>query len=101
MPLVLSLYGIIYAWYFYCGNPSNDVRAARAAAPWYTHKKEPSLLDILAVVNPQDLRPLGAVIPQPPTGRPAAVGDLRSAWPKVARTGGHCVYVKRFGEWCG
>lgn len=51
VPLVLSLYGIVYAWYFHCGNPSQDVRAARVAAPWYTHKHEPSLLDILAALR--------------------------------------------------
>lgn len=55
-PLILSLYGIIYAWYFNCGNPAQDVRAARAASPWYTHKREPSLLDILAALR----RHLGA-----------------------------------------
>lgn len=56
VPLILSLYGIVYAWYFHCGNPSQDVRAAKAASPWYTHKTEPSLLDILAALR----RHLGA-----------------------------------------
>lgn len=50
-PMILALYGIIHAWYFHCGNPSQDVRAAKERAPWYTHKREPSILDILAALR--------------------------------------------------
>lgn len=49
--MILALYGIIHAWYFHCGNPSQDVRAAKDRAPWYTHKREPSILDILAALR--------------------------------------------------
>ena len=56
VPLILSLYGIIYAWYFHCGSPALDVAAARTASPWYTRKREPSLLDIIAALR----RHLGA-----------------------------------------
>lgn len=50
-PMILALYGITYAWYFHCGNPARDVKAARALAPWYTHKREPSFLDVLAALR--------------------------------------------------
>ena len=49
--MILALYGIIHAWYFYCGNPARDVSTARAIAPWYTRKREPSFLDILAALR--------------------------------------------------
>jgi hypothetical protein len=51
VPLIFSIYGIIYAWYFRWGKPAQDVAAARAVAPWYTSKREPSICDILGALR--------------------------------------------------
>lgn len=46
-PFVFAAYALIHVWYFQHGNASHDVQRARARAPWYRHKTEPSFPDML------------------------------------------------------
>lgn len=58
VPTILYLLGAIYLWYFENGNPATDVAIARALAPWYLQKTEPSFADMLAALR-RDLFKVG------------------------------------------
>jgi hypothetical protein len=46
-PFVFVAYALVHVWYFQHGQASRDVERAKARAPWYRHKTEPSFLDML------------------------------------------------------
>lgn len=47
VPLVFITYSLVALWYFQHGAVDDDVRRARAQAPWYRQKREPSFADML------------------------------------------------------
>lgn len=47
VPLILVVYTIVVLWYLQEGTPQEDVARVRQGSPWYRHKKEPSLGDML------------------------------------------------------
>jgi len=47
---------ITIAWYALHGDPAADVRRRRRQAPWYQHKRDPSMLDILASMRRELIR---------------------------------------------
>lgn len=49
--LAMTAYSLVVLWYLNHGNPRADVARARAEAPWYLHKTQPSFLDMLAAVR--------------------------------------------------
>jgi SRSO17 transposase len=50
-PLAFLAYTLVSIWYLEHGCPSADVDRARALAPWYLQKKEPSFADMLAAAR--------------------------------------------------
>lgn len=48
---VFAAYALSIIWYLNHGQPDRDVATVRAEAPWYRHKKNPSLNDMLAAVR--------------------------------------------------
>ena len=51
VPLACFVYAIVIVTYLKINRPDRDVEAAREAAPWYTTKEEPSVLDMLAALR--------------------------------------------------
>ena len=51
LPFVFVAYGILVLWYLRHGNPAEDVARARAEAPWYHHKHDPSFEDMVAALR--------------------------------------------------
>lgn len=51
LPFSFVVYAIVVIWYLEHGNPAEDVERARAEAPWYLHKREPSFEDMLAALR--------------------------------------------------
>lgn len=47
---------IAIAWYALHGDPAADVRRRRLNAPWYPHKRDPSMIDILASLRRELIR---------------------------------------------
>jgi hypothetical protein len=47
VPFQLACQTILVLWYARVGNAAGDVRARRAAAPWYRHKQHVSLEDMI------------------------------------------------------
>lgn len=47
LPLGFITYALVIAWYLRHGDREADVRRVRERAPWYTHKREPSFMDML------------------------------------------------------
>jgi len=50
-PLALVAYTFVHLWYFEHGRVRQDVRLARAQAPWYTNKRWPSFQDMLTAAR--------------------------------------------------
>lgn len=46
-PLAAVAYAVAIRWYLRCGRPAEDVARVRRRAPWYRHKDDVSLADIL------------------------------------------------------
>lgn len=75
---------IAIAWYALHGDPAADVKRRRLHAPWYQHKRDPSMLDILASLRRELIRseyqaqagrrPTPTQIRRPPLPRIAATG---------------------------
>lgn len=51
LAMAFATHAIVVLWYWQHGNPKKDVAAARAAAPWYRKKIDPSFSDMLAAVR--------------------------------------------------
>lgn len=51
LSLAFAAYDLVVLWYLEHGTPTADVARARAAAPWYLHKAEPSFMDMLAAIR--------------------------------------------------
>ncbi len=51
LPFSFFVYGIVVLWYLRHGNPAEDVARAKAEAPWYLHKRDPSFEDMLAALR--------------------------------------------------
>jgi len=56
VPFGLLCQTIAVAWYALHGDPAADVRRRRRNAPWYPHKRDPSMLDILASLRRELIR---------------------------------------------
>lgn len=83
VPFGLVLSTIAICWYATAGHHRDDVQHARALAPWYRDKAQPSVADMLAklrrvIIAAQYQRP----DPQPAT--PEEINILRLAWSDVA-----------------
>jgi hypothetical protein len=50
-PFAFVAYALVVIWYFRHGRPDADVARARLHAPWYRHKREPSIADMLAALR--------------------------------------------------
>ena len=83
VPFGLVVNTLAICWYATAGHDPDDVQAARALAPWYREKAQPSILDMLAklrrvIIAAQFRRPdPGPVTPQ-------EIGVIRLAWENVA-----------------
>jgi len=83
VPFGLVVNTLAICWYATAGHDPDDVQAARALAPWYREKAQPSILDMLAklrrvIIAAQFRRP----DPRPVT--PQEIGVIRLAWENVA-----------------
>lgn len=83
VPFGLAMSTVAICWYATAGYHPDDVTAARAAAPWYRDKAQPSVADMLAklrrvLITAQFQR----THPQPAT--PHEINILRLAWSHVA-----------------
>jgi hypothetical protein len=83
VPFALAVTSLAICWYATAGYHSDDVTAARAQAPWYRNKVQPSVADMLAklrrVIIASQFRRTG---PQPVT--PDEISILRLAWENAA-----------------
>jgi hypothetical protein len=83
VPFTLVVNTLAVCWYATAGHDSQDVEAARALAPWYRTKAQPSVLDMLAklrrVIIAAQYRQAD---PQPPS--PQEITILRLAWEDAA-----------------
>jgi len=83
VPFALAVTSLAICWYATAGYHSDDVTAARAQAPWYRDKVQPSVADMLAklrrVIIASQFRRTG---PQPVT--PDEISILRLAWENAA-----------------
>lgn len=75
---------ITIAWYALHGDPAGDVRARRLHAPWYPHKRNPSMLDIQASLRRELIR--SEYHAQAGRG-PTPVQTGRRSLPPIAATG--------------
>ena len=70
VPFGFLCQSITIAWYALHGDPAADVRARRLRAPWYSQKRDPSMLDILASLRRElihsEYRAQAARTPTPP-----------------------------------
>jgi hypothetical protein len=83
VPFGLVVNSLAVCWYATVGHHPDDVQAVRELAPWYRHKTQPSVLDMLAklrrvIIAAQFRRS------DPPTATPAEISILRLAWENVA-----------------
>jgi hypothetical protein len=83
VPFGLVVNTIAICWYATTGHHPDDVHAARALAPWYREKAQPSVLDMFAklrrvIIATQFRR----ADPGPPT--PQEIAVIRLAWENVA-----------------
>ncbi len=69
---------ITIAWYALHGDPTADVRRRRLLAPWYPHKRDPSMLDILASLRRELIRAEF----QAHTGRRRSSPEIRRSTPQ-------------------
>lgn len=51
LPFAFVAYGIVVLWYLRHGVPEDDVARAKAEAPWYRHKRDPSFEDMVAALR--------------------------------------------------
>lgn len=51
VPLILTVYGLVFAWYLVHGNPTADVARARRARPWDRQKVAVAYGDMLAAMR--------------------------------------------------
>jgi hypothetical protein len=51
LALAFAAYALVVIWYFYHGNPDQDVARVKKEAPWYRHKEAPSFVDMLAAIR--------------------------------------------------
>ncbi len=83
VPFELVITTVAICWYATAGHHPDDVAQARARAPWYASKTQPSVEDMLAklrrVLIATQFRPGH---PQPAT--PAEINTLRLAWADTA-----------------
>jgi lipoate synthase len=56
VPFGLLCQTITITWYALHGDPAADVQRRRQQAPWYQHKRDPSMLDILASLRRELIR---------------------------------------------
>lgn len=84
MSLALTAYALIVLWYFKHGDPDSDVAEARAETPWYRHKKDPSLADMVASVR-REIWSSREFPDDPPSGRVRK--KTRERWPRWLLTG--------------
>jgi hypothetical protein len=75
---------ITIAWYALHGDPAADVRHRRQQAPWYPHKRDPSMLDILASLRRELIR---SEYQAQARRRPTPTQISRPALPRIAATG--------------
>jgi hypothetical protein len=83
VPFALVVNTLAICWYATAGHHPDDVQAARALAPWYRQKAQPSVLDMLAklrrVIIAAQFRPADPVLLTP-----QEIGVIRLAWEDVA-----------------
>ncbi len=83
VPFELVVTSVAICWYATTGHHLDDVTEARALAPWYASKTQPSVADMLAklrrVLIATQFRPEH---PRPAT--PAEINTLRLAWADTA-----------------
>jgi hypothetical protein len=83
VPFGLVVNSVAICWYATAGHDPGDVHAARALAPWYRDKAQPSVLDMLAklrrVIIAAQFR---QAEPGPVTSQ--EIGIIRLAWESVA-----------------
>lgn len=75
---------ITIAWYALHGDPAGDVRARRLHAPWYPHKRDPSMLDIQASLRRELIR---AEYQAQPARRPTTAQTSPASEPRLTATG--------------
>ena len=51
MAVAFATYALVVIWYLKHGEPDDDVAQVKKEAPWYLHKRAPSLYDMLAAVR--------------------------------------------------
>lgn len=56
VPFGFLCQSLLVAWYAVHADSAADVARRRQAAPWYTHKRDPSMLDILAALRRELIR---------------------------------------------
>ena len=56
VPFGLLCQTIAVAWYALNADPAADVRRRRLSAPWYSQKRDPSMLDVLATLRRELIR---------------------------------------------
>ena len=56
VPFGLLCQSIAVAWYALYADPAADVARRRRAAPWYSQKRDPSMLDVLAALRRELIR---------------------------------------------
>ncbi len=83
VPFGLVVNSLALCWYATAGHDPGDVQTARALAPWYRDKAQPSVLDIFAklrrvIIAAQFRRE------DPGPATPQEIGVIRLAWENVA-----------------
>ncbi len=56
VPFGLLCQSVAVAWYALNGDPAADVARRRRIAPWYSQKRDPSMLDVLAALRRELIR---------------------------------------------
>ena len=56
VPFGFICQGLAVAWYALYADPAADVDRRRRAAPWYSQKRDPSMLDVLAALRRELIR---------------------------------------------
>lgn len=83
MPFGLLCVSLVVCWYALCGQPTLDVAACRARAPWYRTKHTVSFADMLTALR----RTIIAAQYQPGqqvTLTPAEILQIQQAWAAAA-----------------
>jgi hypothetical protein len=77
VPFGLLCQSIAIAWYALNADPAADIQRRRRAAPWYTQKRDPSMLDVLTALRRELIRAEF----QRQTGRPPTPPQITHAPP--------------------